>query len=243
MSLLLALTSAGGPVNYADSLLAGAYTISGKSITDSVARADALSTGAYAIAGKSITDIVSHNDSLSKGLYSIAGNAVTDSVNRADNLNAGAYAISGKDITDVITTAGTAYTDSLLAGSYSITGYDLNDQITSAVQAFATPGFKLTPKFRGETKEEKRLRRESQGIIARAKVAEKEQETQLFDDAKDVVDQLKLEIGRLEVKAREFEVQFRHAEMIRAQLAKEQLEAQVEEIDTAFVVFMMLALE
>jgi len=49
MSLLLALTAASGPVNYADSLSTGTYSVSGKTISDSVVRADSLSVGAYTI--------------------------------------------------------------------------------------------------------------------------------------------------------------------------------------------------
>ena len=278
--------AAGGPVNYADSLLAGSYTLAGKAVSDSVVRADSLSTGAYSIAGKSITDLLAKNDSLSTGgyaiagktvsdsvvrgdllsvgAYSISGKTVTDSVARADSLAKGSYAITGNNVNDVVTSGGIAYADNLNAGSYSVTGYslsdtvvitdllsagaytvtgnNLNDAITGKiVVAQSTPGFKLTPKFKGETQEEKRLRRESQGIVARAKVIEPEQEDQLFADAQDVIEQLKLEVARLETKAEQFSIENRHAEMIRAQLAQEQLEAQIEEIDTAFVVFMLIA--
>jgi hypothetical protein len=160
----------------------------------------------------------------------------------SDQLSVGAYVISGKDITDVVTSGGINYADNLLAGNYSVTGIDLTDTVIGKVTVSqSTPGFKLTPKFKGETQEEKRLRREAQGIIARARVSEPEQEEQLFSDAQDVVEQLKLEVLKLKVKAQEFETQSRHAEMIRAQLAREQIEAQIEEIDTAFVMFIMLA--
>ena len=108
MSLLLALTGGGGgPTAYADSLSVGTYSISGKTVTDLIARGDALAKGAYTIAGK----------------------AITDTVARPDALSAGAYSISGKDITDVVTTGGgtVAYADALSAGAYVIAGMSLVD--------------------------------------------------------------------------------------------------------------------
>lgn len=120
--------------------------------------------------------------------------------------------------------------------------------IQSIATIQSTPGIikrgELKAQFkRTETDEEKRLRREAQGIIARVKVVgeEKEKSPQLLDDAVDVVEQLKLEIAKLEVRALEFQVADRRAEMIRAQLAAEQLQAQIEEIDMAFCMFVMLA--
>ena len=263
MSLLLALQGAGGPTAYADSLTAGSYTISGKTVSDSVVRADNLSAGSYLLSGKNITDLLTRNDSLSAGAYSISGKTVSDSVVRSDSLSAGSYtisgksitdivarsdslsagvyAITGKDITDVVTTSGISYADYLLAGDYLITGQSLEDVVHAAQVATATPGFigNLYKAKKQETDEEKRLRREAQGIIARAEVSQPSE--QLLDDAKDVIDQIKAELVNLKAKERAFVAQNRYAEMIRTQLAQEQLQAQIEEIDTAFVFMTILA--
>ncbi len=103
----------------------------------------------------------------------------------------------------------------------------------------STPGLLLPQGKKKETEEEKRLRRETQGIIARAEQGKHSE--QLVNDAKDVIDQLKDEILNLKLKERVFVAEKRHAEMIRAQLAQEQLQAQIEEIDTAFVMMMLIA--
>lgn len=135
MSLLLALTGGGGgPVNYADTLSTGSYSVSGKTVVDSVVRADSLSVGAYVYSGKTVTDVLAKNDALTKGTYSIAGQSVTDSVVRADALSAGAYSIAGQNVTDVLTTGGgpVAYADNLNAGSYAISGKTVTDTKTVA---------------------------------------------------------------------------------------------------------------
>lgn len=153
MSLLLALQVAGGPTNYSDSLSAGSYAISGKSISDSVVRSDSLSkgtytltgisltdkvvrgdslsAGSYIVSGKALTDSVVRGDSLSNGIYTISGKTVSDSVVRSDQLSKGSYVVTGFNVNDVITTAGgTSYSDLLSAGSYLLTGNNLNDVIT-----------------------------------------------------------------------------------------------------------------
>lgn len=118
--------------------------------------------------------------------------------------------------------------------------FDGNLTVTDAASLItSTPGFKLTPKFRGETEEEKRLRREAQGILSRVEIGEPSE--QLVNDAKDVIDQLKDEIINLKLKERVLVAEKRHAEMIRVQLAQEQLQSQIEEIDTSFVMMMIIA--
>lgn len=136
----------------------------------------------------------------------------------------------------------TSDVDGVLACTTDPIGFSGAGSVSSTQPAYqATPGYKMYHPKREETKDEKRIRREAQGIIARAKVVEPEQEDQLFKDAVDVIDQLKLEVSRLEIKAEKFSLENRHAEMIRAQLAQEQLQAQIEEIDSAFVMFTLLA--
>ena len=124
---------------------------------------------------------------------------------------------------------------------------DVTVQINQANSAIAiqidtaTPGFigRLYKAKKQETTEEKRLRRESYGIIAR--IETQELSPQLFDDAKDVIDQLKDEIRNLAAKERVFEAENKYSNMIRVQLAQEQLQAQIEEIDTAFVIMTIMA--
>jgi len=146
---------AGGPVNYADSLSVGSYSLVGKDITDvktsaSTAYADSLSVGSYAIAGNTVSDSRSRADSLSTGAYVISGKTVSDSQVRADSLSTGAYVISGKTVSDSVVRADSlstgAYTiagqsitdsksvsDSLQVGSYIITGKNITDVKTGAI--------------------------------------------------------------------------------------------------------------
>jgi hypothetical protein len=123
--------------------------------------------------------------------------------------------------------------DSWLLSS-NITGEDLT----------STPGFKTLKAYtkKQETEEEKRLRREAQGIIARVKLASpNSKDNRLMDDAVDVVEQIKLEIARLDLKANYFERVNQQQNMIDAQLAQEQLQAQIQEVDDVFIMFMLLA--
>jgi hypothetical protein len=315
MSLLLALVTSGGPTAYADNLLAGAYVVSGKSVSDSVGKTDALSVGAYSLTGKALADSLGHADTLSKGSYTLTGNTVTDvktvtnadilsagaytytgqnitdvkvggstsysdtlnagayalsgntlsdSFSHADALSVGAYALSGKSLTDSkaysdalsvgaylltgntvtdVKTGATSYLDSLLAGNYLLSGQTLTDDYSGTQQPIlSTPGFYKAYTKKQETEEEKRLRREAQGIIARVKVASPDsKDNLLLDDAVDVVEQIKLEIARLDLKAKYFERVNQQQNMIDAQLAKEQLQAQIQEVDDVFVMFMLLA--
>ena len=100
-------------------------------------------------------------------------------------------------------------------------------------------GGKLYFPKKQETEEEKRLRREAQGIIARIETQDPSE--QLFDDSKDVVEQLKDEIRNLAAKERAFKAENKYAQMVRVQLAQEQLQAQIEEIDTAFVIMTIMS--
>lgn len=106
-----------------------------------------------------------------------------------------------------------------------------------------------------ETEEQKRLRREAQGIIQRIRQAEPQQAEQLLDDSKEISRQLQDAIAALEALAAEYQAQL-DAEMaqqaqeqssrlrsllIEAQLQAELLQQQVEELDVAYIMFMLAA--
>lgn len=106
-----------------------------------------------------------------------------------------------------------------------------------------------------ETEEQKRLRREAQGIIQRIKQADPVQADELLDDSKEISRQLQDAIAALEVLAAEYQAQL-DAEMaqqaqeqsarlrsllIEAQLQAELLQQQVEELDVAYIMFMLAA--
>lgn len=106
-----------------------------------------------------------------------------------------------------------------------------------------------------ETEEQKRLRREAQGIIQRIKRADPEQSEALLDDSKDISRQLQEAIAALEALAAEYQAQLEaqqalHAQeearalrslLIEAQLQAELLQQQVEELDVAYIIFMLAA--
>ena len=106
-----------------------------------------------------------------------------------------------------------------------------------------------------ETEEQKRLRREAQGIIQRIKQADAVQADALLDDSKEISRQLQDAIAALEALAAEYQAQL-DAEMaqqaqeqssrlrsllIEAQLQAELLQQQVEELDVAYIMFMLAA--
>lgn len=105
-----------------------------------------------------------------------------------------------------------------------------------------------------ETEEQKRLRREAQGIIQRIRQADPGQAEQMLDDSKEVLRELQEAITALETLANEYQAQLdaemsRQAQeqsaalrslLIEAQLQAELLQQQVEELDVAYI-FMMLA--
>lgn len=106
-----------------------------------------------------------------------------------------------------------------------------------------------------ETEEQKRLRREAQGIIQRIKQAEPQQAEALLDDSNEISSELQGAIAALETLAAEYQSQL-EAEMaqqareqcarlrsllIEAQLQAELLQQQVEELDVAYIMFMLAA--
>jgi len=78
---------------------------------------------------------------------------------------------------------------------------------------------------------------QAQEVIERVKEARPEQAQQLYSDAENVVWQLRIEIERLELMAIDLQALGRRAEIIRVEMAIEQMKAQIEEIDMVFVIF------
>lgn len=106
-----------------------------------------------------------------------------------------------------------------------------------------------------ETEEQKRLRREAQGIIQRIKQADPVQADALLDDSKEISRQLQDAITALEALAAEYQAQLEAQQALRAQeeaaalrnllieaqLQAELLQQQVEELDVAYIMFMLAA--
>ncbi len=114
----------------------------------------------------------------------------------------------------------------------------------------------LRASFRGvETEEQKRLRREAQGIIKRIQTARPEESIAVQEEAEGISAELRYAIDRLEIAADAFEqaMKVKQAQkaqkqaqelqslLIEAQLQAEILQQQVEEMDVAFVMFMLAA--
>jgi hypothetical protein len=228
MSLLLAIPSGSG-ASYSLACSAGSYAVTGQTATLSAVHHYALSAanGSYSLTGKTAT------------LSVVAGAA-----HYTLSATAGSYSLTGQSVTlSYVGHVPIAYALSCEVGAYEISGKNATLDYAGTVKALLPQvyGFKNLKAYskKQETEEEKRLRREAQGIIARVKLAPKPEE--VFDDAVEVVDQLKLEVEKLEVKVLEAKVKNRRNDLIRAQLAQEQLRAHIEEIDAAFVMFTMLA--
>jgi leucyl aminopeptidase len=99
-----------------------------------------------------------------------------------------------------------------------------------------------------ESEEQKRLRREAQGIIRRIKQAEPEQVEQLQEDAEDISKQLKQAIESFEQASEQYQTrlkQKRSAELqsllIEAKLQAEIMQRQREELDVAYIMMMIAA--
>lgn len=114
----------------------------------------------------------------------------------------------------------------------------------------------LQAQFRGvETEEQKRLRREAQGIIKRIQKAQPEQVVALQDEAEGIGKELQDAIARLELaadayeqamKAKQAQKARRDAEalqamLIEAQLQTELLQQQAEELDVVWLTFAIAA--
>ncbi len=114
----------------------------------------------------------------------------------------------------------------------------------------------LKASFKGvETEEQKRLRREAQGIIARIKKAEPEQAQGLQQESEDIAAQLQDAIGRLELAAEAYAeaLKVKQAQkakkqaaglqqmLAQAQVQAELMQQQIEELDVAYIVMMLAA--
>jgi hypothetical protein len=139
-------------------------------------------------------------------------------------------------------------------------GFAATGTLTAAVVEDAKQGgikkLNLRATFRGvETEEQKRLRREAQGIIQRIKTAQPEQAAEIQDEAQDISQELQDAISRLEIAADAFDqaLKVKQAEkakkqaaelqsmLIEAQLQAELLQQQVEELDVVYLTFMLAA--
>jgi len=158
MSLLLALTAAGGgPVNYALTCDAGAYTYTGQAATLKVARSLVCDAGAYVYAGVDATLQVS----------------------RSLACDAGAYAYAGVDATLTYVAGGSpiSYTLACDAGAYVISGGAATLAYVSGATATSSGGW-LPHQRRRKTRKEVYEERVKLGILppaivkAAAKVAE-----------------------------------------------------------------------
>lgn len=99
-----------------------------------------------------------------------------------------------------------------------------------------------------ETEEQKRLRREAQGIIQRIKEAEPQQVEQLQEEAEDISGQLRDAIAALENVAAQYQSklnQKRTSELqsllVEAQLQAEMMQQQQEELDVCYVMLLLAA--
>jgi hypothetical protein len=92
--------------------------------------------------------------------------------------------------------------------------------------------------------ENKRIHAGKEALLASAKKVikkAKKRDDDAFGEAVDVIAEIRAEIDNLGIKAEYYERINKQQAMIQAQLAKEQLEAQIEEIDTVFAILIMLA--
>lgn len=111
---------------------------------------------------------------------------------------------------------------------------------------------------RTETEEQKRVRREAQGIIKRLKTVEsvpQKQVVELLDDSREVSRQLQRVIDEFSIAAALYQQEFERQEalkqieraiafrqlLIDAQLQAEQYQQQMEELDIAYIICMIAA--
>jgi hypothetical protein len=195
------------------------------------------------------------------GSYSYTGVAASLNVAHSLVCDAGAYAYSGNAAT-LTYTPGAAKVDYVLscsAGSYAYSGQPASLlYVAGAIQVIqgGVKKLNLRAQFRGvETEDQKRLRREAAGIIARAKKAEPADIYGLQVEAEDVSGQLQDAIAQLELAASAFTAELRAKEakkatidakrlqllLVDAQLQIETMQQQVEELDVAFIVMMIAA--
>ena len=266
MLLLLFSGTTGGTVNYSLTCDAGAYVLSGQAATLTRGYSLACDAGAYTLTGQDATLIYGHQLALDAGAYSLSGQDAILTRGYQLACDAGAYVLSGQDATLTYSPGGAPvnYTLSCDAGAYVLTGQDADLVYTSRATGGGVP--KWNPyRPQGETEEQKRIRREAQGIIAKAKVKGADIPA-LFEQAKQVSGLIKADIDRLEKQAAEYQelltkrrTQARIEAFAMAQndaLAQKQLQQalveiqiqaelmaqQAEELDIVFIAVMLAAL-
>lgn len=231
---------------------AGTYGLTGGNAVVTVQRKLTGNAGAYSLSGGSATltksaGAVAYALTGDAGVYSLTGGTAGLVVNRSLVGDAGSYSLTGGDA--VLTKTGiTAYTLLADAGVYALSGGDAVLSWSGEVQVRQGGLGKLRAQLRKtETEEQKRLRREAQGIIQRIQQGEV-----LPDEAADVSKQLQEQIARLEIQAAQYQAELNQQRtlarmqelqslLIAAQLQAEQAQQQIEELDVAFVMFMLAA--
>lgn len=126
MSLLLAITAAGGPTNYTLTCAAGSYTYTGQAATLKVSHSLTCSAGAYTYAGQAATLKVAHSLVCNPGAYSYVGQTATLKVAHSLTCAAGAYNYVGNAaiLAYVPGVGAVNYTLACSAGAYTYTGMD-----------------------------------------------------------------------------------------------------------------------
>lgn len=231
---------------------AGTYSLTGGTASLKVGRKITATAGSYSLTGGSATltktaGTIAYALSGNAGSYSLTGGNAGLVVGRSIVGNAGSYSLTGGDA--VLTKTGaTNYTLTADAGVYSLAGGDAVLLWSGDVQIKQGGLGRLKAQFRkSETEEQKRLRREAQGIIQRIKDGEPVQV-----EAEGISKQLQEQVKRLEIQAAQYQTELAQSRalarmqqlqslLIDAQLQAEQAQQQIEELDVAFVMFMLAA--
>jgi hypothetical protein len=117
----------------------GAYSLTGSSVTATLAHTTTISAGSYLVTGNSTSLSLTHSVALTAGEYSVSGNTITATAAYTTSVDAGAYALSGNS---VVVTAAQLLT--LTAGEYTLTGSTIavstSTTVTATAGAYALTG-------------------------------------------------------------------------------------------------------
>jgi hypothetical protein len=208
--------------------------------------------GVYALSGQSSNVLKSKLLLANAGAYTYTGVIANLTRSKLITASAGAYALTGNNATLTKSASG-AYTLTCSAGNYGLTGNSATLSYVSLNTVIQGGGNRPKAQFRrSETEEQKRLRREAQGIIERIKVAEPQQVEQLEVEAKSIGKELVQAIQALNSLAEQYQtkLQIQQANhqvrelqrlMIDAQLQSELMQQQQEELDVVYILFMLAA--
>jgi hypothetical protein len=208
-----------------------------------------------------ITQTVNQSVDPSAGTFTLTGYAptITQIANQEVSPIAGSFALVGY-APDVVQSVTGTFLYPLAAG-FSLIGY--TPDVAQTAHQSASPGvgsFTLTgyapdiSQASTQTEqnsggfidygENKRIHAGKEALLATAKKViknAKKRDPDAFEEAIDVIAEIRAEIENLGIKAEYYERINKQQAMIQAQLAKEQLEAQIEEIDVVFGILIMLA--